>query len=104
MDKKDILIHKIESNPELASYLYDVLNSLEGYNSHRGLITATEGKDFSDKVDTAFPASFGNSIRELGFQPHYFVWNYNESNIFGAPYNVAVAVLNKLSKLTRKYD
>lgn len=39
-------------------------------------------------VDTAVPQTWFNKVQELGIDPAFFVWSYQENKVFGSPVNL----------------
>lgn len=95
-------LHKhLNSNPELAAFIYELINCMVGYDVRR-LITLVKGKEYNQKIDTARPQEWVNQmIDEMLITPYMFVWDYNERS-FGAPLNVAEVTLTKLKEIASK--
>lgn len=50
-------------------------------------------------IDTAYPQPWADKMREMGVDPRYFVWSYNEHRISGAPVDLAKMFLERFNKL-----
>lgn len=42
----------------------------------------------TNAVDTALPQTWFNKVNELGINPAFFVWSYQENKVFGSPVNL----------------
>ena len=50
-------------------------------------------------IDSAYPQPWADKMREMGVDPRYFVWSYNESRISGAPVDLAKMFLERFNRL-----
>ena len=77
--------------------LYFLISYANGCKGFRDLMVFA---DLYKSVDSARPQSWSDKCRnELGFNPEYFVWSYQENTVFGKPVNLAAAVLEKLAEV-----
>ena len=49
-------------------------------------------------VDSAIPLPWADKMRDLGIQPKYICWSYNESKIFGEPVDLAAKFLERFTR------
>ena len=61
-------------------------------------------EDELKNVDSAIPQPWADKMREMGVQPRYFAWSYNENRIGGAPVDLAAAFLERFNEMPHLLD
>jgi hypothetical protein len=99
--KRIILEHIEDMDEEQIDALYFLISYANNCKTYGDLMKFA---GLYDQVDSARPQEWSDKCRnEMGFNPAYFVWSYQENSSWGKPVNLAAAVLEKLCK-TLNYD
>lgn len=97
------LIQTLEDNPELADFIYQLIQAMKGFNGKRELIALAKGKDYNNAVDTAIPLHWANKMRdEMQLSPWMIAWDYNEVKVGGKPLDIPAAILIRLSEILKE--
>jgi len=56
-------------------------------------------EDELKNIDSAIPLEWSNKMRELGVNPWWYVWSYNENRIGGAPVDMAAKFLERFNEM-----
>jgi hypothetical protein len=56
-------------------------------------------KDQLRNIDFAIPMEWADKMRDMGVQPFWYVWSYNEHRISGAPVNLAEKFMEKYAAI-----
>src|SRR5262245_21909165 len=68
-------------------------------NAQTGINTRKLGKFLGlQTFDIAFPQEWGNKVRELGMDPSYTVFCYDEPTPYGGPRDLAKMLLERIQK------
>ena len=96
-EKQIILEHIEEMDEEQIKALYFLISCANGNSTYSDLMKFA---GLYHQVDSARPQGWSDKCRnEMGFEPKYFVWSYQNNSVGGEPVNLYVAALEKFFKV-----
>lgn len=100
--KKNIILAYVEDMSEAQiDALYFLISYANGNGTYGDLMKFA---GLYNQVDSARPQAWSEKCRnEMGFEPKYFVWSYQNNSVGGQPVNLAEKALEKFVKVLGEY-